>query len=714
MKVNSIMNAKLKFSRILPLTLAAFAIGAMPALAGPAVVRGDFDQDGQDDVFAIRHGVCFIRPNAADAGQPIHEATFLTPPAFLDPDTVKVADLDQDGFDDVLLASRQANRLLVIYGQAILTDPLRTDEFALPGGPAGADAAQYVGSGPLEIVGVLHALPQPAVALLDHAGALLTTYSLPPGAASWSSLDVAAARLLPGALPQFAWLTRDTDNDEHLWWAEFTTASPGSPPVMNTNRLLRLGALSLGPDPVEFPCPRLGHGRLLLGTEQGQWVVLPLRTNVLAIAPAAVAPNAAPVVHRESLSFVGQGGAVIPDPAGDILLVIAADGSFARLFRWQGPGNLSVVENIPAPPGQSLLHALPLSDGNVFMALRATGNLDGGWSSFAHYNRQGTPGYSFVESFPDATRSAAVARVMVFDRDPFGGDALEWESFSLNGWALSAQVQAGAVLVTYQPDPGVPGGLGEQTQTSLTPHRPLPSTAVALANQWEPDSSVFFGVAPALPGGAGVSPQPPPGSYGTAIDLTFLAAQNVAVNFRLGNGNWQTGRGPVEVAQSMSVEYYGVTEGGYAGPIVRTQYAIGEPGSPLPGALKEDRNQNGFDDSWERLFFGDIGVDPDGDEDNDFSTNREEYEGGTNPRDPLSRPTTPDSERRILASIAPDGSFRFRLASDTGVDLVPEYSENLTEWFPLPGSPATLPDGSREWIDPDPPAGNRYYRFSLP
>jgi hypothetical protein len=199
------------------------------------------------------------------------------------------------------------------------------------------------------------------------------------------------------------------------------------------------------------------------------------------------------------------------------------------------------------------------------------------------------------------------------------------------------------------------------------------------------------------------------------VSLSFVAAQDVSVNYRVGNGDWQTGRGPVELTGSITVEFYGVTADGYAGPIRAARYAIGEPADSLPGSLREDSDQNGFDDAWERHFFTGTGVDPDGDEDNDLFTNREEYEAGTNPRDALSHPPgEPGSSRRIVATINPDGHFQFRLGADFGTDVIPEYTTNLHDWFPLPGAPETLQDGSRQWTDPEPPTGVRFYRFSSP
>lgn len=714
MKLN--LNMKSSSPTFQSFLLALAMLPGSSALAGSGgvhVAAGDINGDGVEDVIIIRDGEFRIRANAAQAGLPMPEMAFNTPPLFLSPDTVKVADIDQDGFNDVLLASRQANRLLVIYGQAVMTNPLRTAEISLPGGPVGADAAQLIGGGAMEILTLLNALPQPKMTLLSAAGAAIGDFVLPPGAGGWTSIDVATARLLPeNPLPQFAWLSRASNGLNQIWWAEFTVASPGTPPAVAATYFRTLSGMDSETEVVEFSAPRLGSGRLLVGNDQGQWVVLPKQTNALAIVPANVPPLGSPVVHREALGFVGHGGAVLPDAGGDLIVVTAADGTFARLFRWQGPGNLVVVETIPAPESQSLLHALPLSDGNLFMALRGNGASPGSWTGFAHYNRTGAvKGYTYVESLPARSGGKAVARVMVFDRDPFGGDALEWESFSLGGWALDAMVQGGNVLVDFQTDPGVPGGLGEVVTTSLTPRRPLPSSAVALANQWEPDSSVFFGVAPMLAGGAGVSPQPSPGSYSSAVNLSFVAAQNVAVNFRLGNGNWQSGRGPVGIGQSTTVEFYGVTPDGHAGPIGQARYTIGEPADPLPGSLRQDSDQNGLDDAWERLFFGNTGVDPDGDADGDRFTNREEYQAGTNPRDAFSLPPgQPGSERRIIASVSPGGQFRFRLETDAGTEVIPQYSTDLQNWFPLPVTPQTLPDGSREWTDPEPPTGMRFYR----
>ena len=156
-----------------------------------------------------------------------------------------------------------------------------------------------------------------------------------------------------------------------------------------------------------------------------------------------------------------------------------------------------------------------------------------------------------------------------------------------------------------------------------------------------------------------------------------------------------------------------MTPDGYAGPIRAATYAINEPADLLPGSLRQDNDRNGLDDAWERLFFGANGVDPEGDNDNDQFTNREEYQAGTNPRDALSYPPgQPGSGLRVVASVSSAGRFQLRLESDFGSLVNPEYSTNLLDWLPLPGTPETLPDGSRVWSDSEPVSGTRFYRFS--
>jgi hypothetical protein len=196
MNIHLNMKSSLQSLSTFLLVLATSGATLVPAtaVAGSAVVRGDFNNDGKEDIFAVRDGEYSVRANAAEAGEPMQALSFLTPPLYLNPDTVKVADIDQDGFDDVLLASRQANRLLVIYGQAVLGGVWRTSEFLLTGGPVGADAAQFISGGALEILSPLNALPQPNSTMLNAAGASIQAYALPSLAGSWTSVDVAAAR----------------------------------------------------------------------------------------------------------------------------------------------------------------------------------------------------------------------------------------------------------------------------------------------------------------------------------------------------------------------------------------------------------------------------------------------------------------------------------------------------------------------------------------
>jgi hypothetical protein len=230
-------------------------------------------------------------------------------------------------------------------------------------------------------------------------------------------------------------------------------------------------------------------------------VVLP-ETNFLVVIPATVPPLSNPAA---SDTIYSSGGAM--PRRGRRSDRHVADGSFARLFRWQA-GNLAVVETIPRP---RITRCRTLCrQRHLFMALRSDGASAGSWTALAHYHRTGAvKGYTYVESLPPTKGGSAVARVMVFDRDPFGGNAIEWESFAIRGWAYAAEIQGGKVLAQFQPDVGLPGGLGESAMTTLVPRRALPASAVALANQWELDSSAF-GKPPAQWRGRPLTARQPP------------------------------------------------------------------------------------------------------------------------------------------------------------------------------------------------------------
>ena len=58
----------------------------------------------------------------------------------------------------------------------------------------------------------------------------------------------------------------------------------------------------------------------------------------------------------------------------------------------------------------------------------------------------------------------------------------------------------------------------------------------------------------------------------------------------------------------------------------------------IPEVTDPDSDANSLVDSWERKFFGRIGVDPYGDADGDGYTNLQEYLGGSDPTDPFSLP----------------------------------------------------------------------------
>ncbi|HVR35258.1 MAG TPA: hypothetical protein VMS21_05345 [Methylomirabilota bacterium] len=89
----------------------------------------------------------------------------------------------------------------------------------------------------------------------------------------------------------------------------------------------------------------------------------------------------------------------------------------------------------------------------------------------------------------------------------------------------------------------------------------------------------------------------------------------------------------------------------------------------------EDSDGNGLPDDWERLFFGQTGVDPDADADRDGVSNWAEYKAGTDPTDPASRFAF------VHVSVQPGEGFSIEWSSAANRTYSIERSENLLSGF---------------------------------
>jgi len=121
----------------------------------------------------------------------------------------------------------------------------------------------------------------------------------------------------------------------------------------------------------------------------------------------------------------------------------------------------------------------------------------------------------------------------------------------------------------------------------------------------------------------------------------------------------------------------------------------------------EDLDGNGLPDAWERLFFGQTGVDPFADADSDGVNNGDEYKAGTDPRDPQSL------FRFIRITTQPDGVLVEWPSVGNRSYSVLRSTDVLSGYEVLSGSrPATPPVNS--FLDTLPlPPGRNFYLLRL-
>jgi hypothetical protein len=257
--------------------------------------------------------------------------------------------------------------------------------------------------------------------------------------------------------------------------------------------------------------------------------------------------------------------------------------------------------------------------------------------------RNGRLELSFVAELPVVSPvPPVVARVLLFDRDPFRDPrALELESLPAGDWVRDATVSGGGIEIAQARFQDARRGLGAAEFRLLTPSRPPPVGAFALGNQWEPDSSLHFASPPASPQDLALLPAPAPGSHPGPVQLQFLGGAGLEVVFQIDSGPWQSGRGPVAITATASVRFYGVHPDGRAGGRRTIRYVIGGPDQTPRGPLRSDADADLLDDAWERLLFGGLERDGRSDADGDGYTDAEEYAGATDPGDPASTPADP-------------------------------------------------------------------------
>lgn len=592
-------------------TTIAWLTATLATTAARPHIAGDFDGDGIGDAafydaasasLEIGYGIAEIAPEWHTLDLRRH--------AYFDGRFLRAADLDADGRTDLYAAGHDANRVLVLWGDASRAPGFAVSEFAPGAGPAFADAAP----GTLELAIPLLASQSPSWHRLlpSNPVAVPTVAVIDPAFAGADWTDFRAGREGQGIVFNAAALAAARaagSEGVHVFQKRplnpLSHASVKVPAALD--RLTAFGffeGAAAAPAVVAF-----GNGAgqvVILQVEAGAGADPPVLTDtVQAVAPIAEART-------------------IATPAGDRLLLVAADGGAATIHSIAG-GVLSLEQSIAAPAGEAFL-SLVLGAGGDLIATLADGH------GFAVY-RDGGGGYVLHRAglVPAPPAAGSGTQVVLFDRPLYGAaPALPLEGLPAGDWG-SATTIVGSTISGNRENLGDPSaGLGNLTAFSLDARVLVPGTAAAVPNQLSQDSSIDFDGLPSADGAAAVLVAPPGGSYASTIELQFAAAPGAIVHFRLGDGGWQSvpATGTVTVSESARFEYY-ASAGKSLSAIRSHDYLITQDvdadsdGDRVPDAIERELGLSAF-----------AGSDSDGDGHSDFS----EIVAGTDPGDPADHP----------------------------------------------------------------------------
>lgn len=692
------------------------ARAAAPNNPSVHVCAVDLDGDGAVDLAIARDAELFIRFQAARP-----ESSWTRIPLdhhhWFETDSLHAGDLNQDGYEDLVLGADRANRVLVLFGQADRVRELEMQEIAVPGGPSGLDLIKLGSDAPGELLSALAVhTPSPRVTEVtaarggspeDPADLTITRMPFPVDALEMHEpLDFVTLPPKDDGGRLLAWLHRPPDSPTGelataLSWFERTATVPGIRRASNVT--LKRGIISatatwMGGLQPDFAVIAWGPG---LG-------------EILLVHPPTP-PEQPSAVEAIPLDYSHLSWHRLPGPTFEGRLLVARDlQRELAVYRWSDSGQLQLLDTVSPPPDQLFLGPAAWTDNGLAALLAgsdASRDSTNPHATAFYENRNGRLVFQFASTLPGFNPRPVLARVLIYDRDPFtDAGALQFAGLAAGDWARDARVTDGVVTAVTTSFRDSVLGLGGGSTQILELDQPLPSGAFALANQWEPSSSLFFGTTPALPGRSAVLPQPSPGSYPGPVQLTFRAGEGIRVFSRLGDGSWREGRGPIAIEQSQSVEFYGVDPTGRAGGRQIGRYLIVQEAHSPNAPLFSDLDADGLDDAWERMLFGSLAADPDVDYDGDGFSARDEHDAGTDPFDPASQPGGVPTPTLLLdVAFTSTGRPVMVWPGPASATYAVEASDDLSGWTRSPVSPEYR-DGAHQWEDHGSNADVRFYR----
>lgn len=305
-----------------------------------------------------------------------------------------------------------------------------------------------------------------------------------------------------------------------------------------------------------------------------------------------------------------------------------------------------------------------------------------------------------VHALPRLKPYSAFANVLLLDSPIFRNDFTQLiQSYQVPDWSTGVTVGPPVVAGASQYGGGS-SGLGAASPETLGT-APGGTGGVAV-NQLHAQFSLFSfdsNLGAALDA---VKISPDPGTYDTAQKIEFTGvAGGTSVRYRLGSaGSFQvwSAVNPPWITRATTVEYYADTAGG-PGAVQRASYDFSRP------AALQDADGDGVPDFVELSYV----MDPDGgsDTDGDGYSDRDEIAAGTNPNDPVSRPSTKGA---ALDSMAVDVRAQVRdvagavvavAADGTHVSISDPFGNELgASDVGALGSPATFARVKTRSVDP--------------
>ena len=271
---------------------------------------------------------------------------------------------------------------------------------------------------------------------------------------------------------------------------------------------------------------------------------------------------------------------------------LGTDGSMLIQF---GDG----VQGLRLPGGSPALSATYRSGtgsaGNVFTGLVPLGNgrlaifdAPPGTGTAVHGQVVQFDGASFTQlsaaNLPMLSSRGTRANLWLFELEPFVNRQAGFvASFNAPDWSDAVRGLPGALSVVKESDGGTNSGLGSTITNNLG--APPTGSAFGLPNQYNAAISVFNYSSPRPPEPVIVNISPPPGSYGSPLQVSF-STLNAAdkVLYRAGTSDpWHLYAAPFSLTNDTTVQYYGTNSASPTRSLVQfASYAFGRNGQPTP------------------------------------------------------------------------------------------------------------------------------------